>query len=94
MFRSPQILIRVHHEVFAVVAYCDGLPVRGQLDVVFVCTPELVPSLILNHDIIHITHTCAVAHQCCAQRRHVRGQCLISGCAALHGGTTVWSRVY
>ena len=68
--------------------------VCGQLDVVFVCTPELVPSLILNHDIIHITHTCAVAHQCCAQRRHVRGQCLISGCAALHGGTTVWSRVY
>ena len=94
MFRSPQNLIRVDHEVLAVVACCDGLTVCGQLDVVFVCTPELVPSLVLNHDIIHITRTCAIAHQCCAQRRHVRGQCRISGWAALHGGTVVWSRVY
>ena len=79
MFRSPQSLIRVHHEVLAVVACCDGLTVCGQLDVVVVCTPELMPSLVLNHDFIHITRTCAFAHQCCAQRRHVRGQCLVSG---------------
>ena len=57
MFRSPQNLIRVDNEVFAVVACCDGLTVCDQLDVVSACTPELVPSLILNHDIIHITHT-------------------------------------
>ena len=79
MFRSPQTLIRVHHEVFAVVACCDGLTVCGQLDVVLACTPELVPPLVLNHDLIHVTRTCAIAHQCCAQRRRVRGQCRISG---------------